>query len=294
MSYLSLKNFGVARVLVVLGVACIAASGCDQSYFSPVPGGANGGNTANLSANPTGNPPGSGPSCSTVLQSTTENLRIMFMVDNSGSTAITDPNQHYRVQTVQTFLTKYSSKTNFTYFFGWFAGTQAYLWDDPAATWDANTAAAFGNATALNDALTAYQQISPGGSTPYNAAFTAIQDSIQADESAGNKWDYVVVFMSDGMPTDLGYTSSSSSDITALDNELIGLVKNLMTTAASNGSSLLTFSTVYFGPEGNADPGAIMHLQDMAKTGNGQFVDTNVNSNLQIDDLITVPGTVCH
>lgn len=284
--------YDFARAAVTLGFVLAFSSGCNQSYFSPVPASSLDAN--NLSSGSAGSA-SSGPSCSTVLQNTTENLRIMFMVDNSGSTATTDPGQHYRDITVQDFLQQYQAKTNFTYFFGWFSGIDANIWDDPAQTWDVNTAQApFGGPTALSDALSAYQQIPPGGSTPYNAAFASISGAIQTDEAAGNHWDYVVVFMSDGMPTDLGYLSGSSSDIAALDAELVGIVNNLKATAAQNGTSKLTLSTVYFGPEGNADPGAIEHLQDMATAGNGQFVDTNLTTNLQIADLITVPGTVCH
>jgi hypothetical protein len=42
--------------------------------------------------------------CTQVLQTTTENLRIIFMVDNSGSTLTTDPNRNYRDATIQAFL----------------------------------------------------------------------------------------------------------------------------------------------------------------------------------------------
>src|SRR5271167_3498882 len=58
-------------------------------------------------------------SCTSVLQEAQGQVRILFMVDNSGSTSTTDPNHDYRAQTISTFLSQFGSKTNFSYSFGY-------------------------------------------------------------------------------------------------------------------------------------------------------------------------------
>ena len=219
------------------------------------------------------------PTCT--AGTTTENLRIMFMVDNSGSTATTDPNHDYRVKTVQQFIQNYGSHTNLTYSFGYFGGTSAKEFDDNTNRFVSTATVPFGNATSLSTALTDYEALSPSGNTPYSAAFTSLQSVVSQDEALGITENYVVVFMSDGMPTDI-----SGNVTTAID----GMVNNLRNQVQANGVSLLTVSTVYFGPE--SDSTSIGNLTNMAHVGNGQFVDTNqLSSELQINDVITVPGS---
>ncbi len=210
---------------------------------------------------------------------TTESLRIMFMVDNSGSTATTDPTHNYRTKTVQNFLASYGTHTNLTYSFGYFSGTTAQGWDMGQSKFMHPASTAFGNSAGLSSALTKYETISPSGNTPYSAAFTALQNEVQADELSGVKQNYVVVFMSDGMPTDISGN---------IDTGIIAMVDQLRTKVQANGTSLLTVSSVYFGPE--SDSVSISHLQNMANEGQGQFVDTNLQSSLVINDLISVPG----
>jgi hypothetical protein len=205
----------------------------------------------------------------------------MFMMDNSGSTATTDPNHNYRVKTVQDFLAAYGSHTNLTYSFGYFAGSTASEYDSTRNSFQANPTTPIGNASFLTAALNKYETFAPGGSTPYSAAFNSLRSVVQQDEATGTKMNYVVVFMSDGMPTDISGNVNSG---------IISMVDNLRTAVQANGSSLLTVSSVYFGPDG--DNVSIGNLKTMANEGQGQFVDTNqLNSALQINDVINVPGT---
>jgi hypothetical protein len=203
----------------------------------------------------------------------------MFMVDNSGSTAVTDPNHNYRVKTVQNFISAYGSHTNLTYSFGYFNGTNAKEFN--STTFDSSFTTPFGDASFLSHALTLYESIAPSGSTPYAAAFASLRAVVRHDEAAGTHMNYVVVFMSDGMPTDI------SGDQVA---EIKRLVDNLRTSVEVNGTSLLTVSSVYFGPEN--DSTSIGNLTAMASEGSGQFVDTNsLTSALKINDIISVPGS---
>ena len=252
------------------------------------PNGSNG--VFSIPPNFTGPAPGPGVfGCKEGIQTTTQKLRIMFMVDNSGSTAQTDPQHLYRVQTIQNFLAKYATNANFTYNFGDFSDASSY-YDITRKKFTSATNNTFGVAADLSSALSLYSTSRPGGTTNYVGAFAAMEATITADENAGNKMNYVAVFMSDGMPKDLPLGSS-------LAPSLIQLVDGLRTTANANGS-LLSLSTVYFGAAQSADPnqdGNPDVLKLMALEGQGQFVDTNVvgSSGLQIDSLLAVPSNNC-
>lgn len=252
--------------LIVLGVFPAMAAGC----------GAPAAFTFDSSA-ATG---GAGSGCT--AGTTTRNLRIYTMVDNSGSTRTTDPNQHYRVQTMRDFLATYGTRANLSYGFGYFADTAA-LYDMTQSRFIANTVAApFGSAAGITGALDTYHaSIPPNGSTGYGAAFAALESAISRDEAAGAVDDYAVVFMSDGQPTDL------AGDI---PTELARLANRLKQTAAANGTSDLTLSTVYFGSAGDAT--SIRNLRILSTEGGGQFVDTNQlgSGGLSIDDVVTIPG----
>lgn len=208
-----------------------------------------------------------------------KDLRIMFMVDDSGSTNTTDPSKKYRVQTLQQFIHDYGGNSNLSYTFSYFSGITAMEFDMTSRAFTQRLAAdPVGNSGELSTALLSYEALKSDGNTPYKAAFTSLADTVRADENAGNKQDYVVVFMSDGQPTDI----SGAANLNAL-------VTSLKTAAAANGSDLL-LSTVYFGPA--TDTASIANLSGMAKAGGGQFVDTNklAAGGLVINDIISVPG----
>jgi len=211
------------------------------------------------------------------------------MIDSSGSTLNTDPNEKYRVQTIQTFIQNYGNLTNLNYNFAYFSGS--------ASAWDAKTSAfvtlpsspqiPFGTSSDLSKALTAYSAIPIGqkATTNYLSAFTSLQASITKVAVKNDGWNYVVVFMSDGQPKDLG--STPNVQLAAIKSNVDGL----LSTVQSYGS-LLTVSAVYFGDE--ADSTSIANLQGMASEGGGQFVDTNKTTNVVISDIINVPVTTCH
>jgi hypothetical protein len=234
-------------------------------------------------------PPAS--NCTGTIEQTSENLRIMFMVDNSGSTLQTDPSQFYRVQTIQNFLAKYSTKKNFTYSFGFFA-TNTFLFDmqnqifKNVANQNQLPKSYFGHSSDLAHALDAYTRIRPDGETNYALALSQIQNMILQDEVPKIPWNYVLVFMSDGQPTDLSSPA---------DKNLRAMIHSLQLSVQSH-KGFLSVSTILFDPA--SDWGyqeSIDNLFAMANEGKGQFVDTNKIStgSLQIDDIISVPGPAC-
>jgi hypothetical protein len=263
----------VHAFLLAIGLSA-ALTGCSSSSFFGV---------NNSLLNPPGGGGPEGPSCENVLNTTTKKLRISFMVDDSGSTLQSDPNHNYRVATVEAFISKYGSKSNFTYSYGKFAGTSASVWDIGTNQFMANPAQPFGNASNLTSALNNYKATTPNGSTPYGAAFSKLKQiilaDIQANASAG--WEHSIVFMSDGVPTDV--SNPQLQNVKNLVTSLVNDVKNAGSNAAVSG--------VYFG-DNNAND-AINIMRGVAEAGGGIFVNTNVTTNLQIDDVIQVPGVVC-
>lgn len=225
---------------------------------------------------------GSAPICSNPITPATNNLRIIFMVDNSGSTNTTDPQQYYRNQVIQTFLSQYSNNTSLSFAFGYFEGTSAYLFDGSSQSFVKNANQPFGGAGQLSSALTAYDKIRPNGNTPYHAGFNEIQNAILADlQSGSGSANYSVVFMSDGQPTDVSSSPSLTTNLVAMVQSFAGSIQ------AQHGA--VAVSTVYFNPANNSGDSA--NLQAMAQAGGGQFVNTNVTSSLVIADLVSVPST---
>jgi hypothetical protein len=214
------------------------------------------------------------------------------MVDNSGSTATTDPNCKYRCSTLESFISSYGSNTDLSYSFSYFA-SDVTEWDMSSLAFlssGTNSLHPFGNAAGLTKAVTYFSKhISPGGDTGYGEAFSSLQTIISNDEAAGNTENYVVLFMSDGQPTDLTCSSGNGQQNDCVATGAITtLVKDLLQTASANGQSQATVSAVFFGSASDTD--SVTNLSTMASVGGGQFVNTNVNSNIVINDIITVPG----
>ncbi len=225
--------------------------------------------------------------CAGTIEKTTENLRIIFMVDNSGSTLETDPSQLVRVQTIRDFLAKYQSKINFTYSFGYFSD-ETSVFNTTTQKFQSSSVPqnVFGTAVDIAQALKLFTKVSPNGATNYEPALTAVQSMIVQDPHVSTPWNYVLIFMSDGQPTDI-----NDPVVPTLE----GLVTNVLNAATSHGD-FATSSMVLFDPID--DPqyrSSLVNLSSMATKGKGQFFDTNFPppGGLAIDDIISVPGQTC-
>jgi len=289
-------------------------SGCiSQHFFSelgtPV-------SVSQVSTDPSN--PSAPHSCKGTLLTTEEKLRIIFMIDYSGSTEDTvywkgtDPGKTFRLRTIRSFLQKYGSKQNLTYSFAIFGGS-ASVYDTRKRGFISaeNSYSPFGTSSDMESALRSFEQKTYIGGTAYKSAFEAIDTVISRDNSPADHQKYIVVFMSDGQPTDLVTPMSGGRPETCslepmIDTKIARLVNNLQQTVASSGGAI-TVSSVYFGDQiykaecdgfsgGDTDAWwAIRHLQGMAKEGEGQFIDTNRlnGSALEIEDIITIPGQDC-
>lgn len=227
---------------------------------------------------------GSGLSTCHNFEGVSQKLKIITVVDNSGSTDATDPTKDFRGKILNHFVTDFSAKTNFTWNLSYFAGSSAksviYQSDDQHPT--------FTNADNMKTGINQYLAIAAGGSTPYKAALQMVKSAIQNDSdylSDKKNTNYVVVFMSDGMPTDFGDPVD--------EFELQKAVVELMLLSPGR----LTLSTIYFNLSPDPElsvPTAITTLQRMAITGGGQFANTLVEGpHVKLQKIATVPPAIC-
>ncbi len=228
--------------------------------------------------------------CVKTIDQTTENLRIIFMVDNSGSTLDTDPNQQIRVQTIRNFIAKYGMKANFTYSFGFFSDDTYFYNTSTKKFIDVSrsgiSSIKFGASGDLVNALNSFNQIDGFGGTNYSPALGAVSKIISQDPASKENWNYIVIFMSDGQPSDI---------LDPVIDHLKSLV-DLVTVAAHSHKALATMSTVLFDPIHDSQyPSSSDNLKYLAKQGKGQYFDTNFPpaGGLAIDDIISVPGEKC-
>ncbi len=232
------------------------------------------------------------PICSGGISETTKMLRIIFMVDNSGSTATTDPNQIIRVQTIKNFLSKYSSKKNLTYGIGYFSD-DTFIFNTSTRQFEDVTQSGkmpknvFGDSDDSMRALSVLHDVDPIGSTNYRSALSAIHSMISNDPKSNSNWNYILVFMSDGQPSDIADPVISN---------LQSLIDSVTDASVAHGG-LTTTSMVLFDPAADAQYfSSAQNLKAMADRGKGQFFDINKSpaSGLVIDDIISIPGQSCN
>lgn len=179
-------------------------------------------------------------------------VKVWFVIDDSGSMGDADPNmvRYSAAQALATALEDTEAPPSM--FFGGeiFSGDGAVRFSQPdrftpsAATFNANVAAV-ANAG--------------GGTTPYVAALALTNAELAADIAedpvAAKKTRYVVIFLSDGAPSD--DDPPAFPGITAQIEALLGL---------RSDAGDVTLNTVYLGGDGDE---AEMVLQAMSEAGGG-------------------------
>ena len=180
---------------------------------------------------------------------------------------------------IQKFFDDYKAKSNFNWGFIGFRGSQALALINNGDTGSGRFSASVSDMSA---ALSTFNGMFDSGLTPYKAALSMATQIIQADTLASSDTKYVVVFLSDGMPTDYPPGSAGDAemtkDVSALTSILPGRV---------------SFNTVYYG---EVDASASGRLRDMSLAGGGEFLDTNNNptgKSFYIADYINIPGVSC-
>ncbi|MGZ3723853.1 MAG: hypothetical protein ACXVA9_13010 [Bdellovibrionales bacterium] len=280
------QNWIIALSLIIIGILpfqnCArmgSAKSASSDASSSSPAGSDG------SGNPTSNIPAllQPNACNLLqLQAATVPVKVVFIVDESGSNAGdggtyigTDPGKVHRLASIQQFYANFGMKPNFSWGFLTFQGTTA------TSIFTANGIPAFTTDTNIMTQAFAFFSATPDyGQTPYIAAMDKAIQLISSDTpNAATK--YVVVFLSDGVPTDLP-PSTAAADLSTK-------VHNLLNSFPGQ----ITFNTVYYGPN---DAQAHALLMQASIAGNGQFLDLNTNSavsSFMISSVVTVPGALC-
>lgn len=213
-----------------------------------------------------------GANCRGQLRQITTPLRLMFVVDVSGSNRIengmpgTDPDKVVRGGSMSRFFNTYSSRSNFNWSLMTFASGSA------------RKLVSYGTSSDMSEGLQRFSGVVDNGNTPYLSALMMLRDEIAADPEPTENTKYVVVFLSDGVP---------NPEIS--DSNLRGAVRSVVNVAEGR----VSFNTVYYGSMNSA---AATRLKDMAAEGGGNFLDVNANgtgSSFLISDLVQLPGVIC-
>jgi hypothetical protein len=220
----------------------------------------------------------------------------MFLVDKSGSnfgngnSIMNDPaggtdfDKSYRQGSIQTFLDAHRTAMGPTgkLFMGYIAFGQLASGTDGAEPYIPDPLnpgkAGFSNDPAMMDAaLARLVATQDSGSTPYHAALDLAIDAINTDKATlglNSTAVYLVVLLSDGVPTDTIYMTNGVLDQAKINID-VDRLKLLKT----------TLSTVYYGPRTPQD--ASVRLGLMALEGKGSFLDTNLQGrNVPLDKII--------
>lgn len=234
-----------------------------------------------------------------------------------------DNDQIYRQRLVHDFVDSLQNLTNITYNLSYFQDLQSVKWRGEVFSPIAralinvdgnNQMPAFGDAQTMRDAMAVFRTQKADGATEYFTTLELMRKAI-VNHPKFNDGDqsFAAVFLSDGQPTEriIGMNSDGTrkvrgwnSDIDVPDllrtiRELVGLLPGR-----------ITFSTIFFNNITPAqrrdlldknpnydpvDPGAPVLLSKMAKAGNGQFANANIEGqdNVKLNNVITVPSDIC-
>lgn len=204
-----------------------------------------------------------------IAPSTFDNYtKVLFVVDKSGSNATTDPNS-YRVSTITGFFQKYATNTMVKWGVVVFNGTDSQAYINNGSPQQPTFSS---DVTEVQAAVTRIGTEGDNGATPCRSALSMARAAITYDMTVkpNEISSYVIVFLSDGTPTDYG---TPTIDDSAIDTD----VQNLKT------AGRVSLSTVYYGP---VDAAASGRLYRMAALGGGKFLDTNIDGKIPIDSLI--------
>lgn len=194
--------------------------------------------------------------------------RILFVIDKSGSNDTTDPAGERRYGAINNFFSKYDENDKIKWGLIEFQNDLASsAFENPYFRAAAEFAPAISSSQAKDDS----------GSTPYRAAIAQISDAIQ-DELLGSsssiKFNFEIVFLSDGMPTDYGQPVDEA--------KVVSDVQKLVELSVGN----VHLSTVYYNLSSTADSSSANRLNNMAVKGFGQYQDASAGQELNFDELI--------
>jgi len=255
----------------------ITLTACSGSFKSSIPEGAvDQASASNVPVLPVLAPAGVNPNCHIQLQATNTPIKVIFVVDASGSNAAyensagvliygSDYDKNLRGNSINNFYKDYGDNVMFRWTFITFKG--------PGAT----VLLTHGDKVSMRSAIDAFFVLRDLAETPYMAALNAARDAIANDSNPGAEDKYVVIFMSDGLPNPF----VSDAVLDAKIDEIVALKPGAVTV---NG--------IYYGI---VDPLAAGRIQAMATRGGGKFLDLGGMgpNTFQVASSIRVPNTAC-
>jgi Mg-chelatase subunit ChlD len=276
------RQYSMAILAGIFLTSMVMFQNCSQVAFTPD-------TAASSGVNGAGDPNDGGidPTCRTDDVTATADVKVLFVVDasgsniNNGNTVGTDNDQVWRKKTMNTFISTYQNKNNFYY------GLISFQDSSAKAHIQLSGKGVFtNNMSAVSSGMTSFDANQDGGSTPYKPAIDMAKDIILRDMALGSSKPvaYVVVMISDGVPKDSRYTGS-------------GGIANLKTD---------TQSLMDVGGKGNISVNSVLlyntsapslsdedYLKAMAQVGKGAYIKADSNGTLSIADTVKVPGSVC-
>lgn len=223
------------------------------------------------------------PVCNEIFVDQTRPVKVLFVIDKSGSNlssaidkAGTDPMKTWRSAVLKTFADKYKAKPNLSYSVISFNNGKS-----------ADHSAGF--VPSLDDAIASFNAAKDTGNTPYKAGLTRALTILEEDEknnSSGEKPAYMVVFMSDGYPSDYGGTGSSNTNID------MTLMATDISKILSVATGRVALSTVYYYNTAMVSAASTV-LEQMSQIGGGTFAVANSGSEIDVQDTIKIPQTIC-
>ncbi|MDX9731060.1 MAG: VWA domain-containing protein [Bdellovibrionales bacterium] len=242
-------SWRAAAIAASVFVTVLAFQNCDQTRLT-------------LISQPMASAKSNGEICAITPSLFESYTKVMFVVDKSGSNVTTDTN-NYRVNTITDFFRLHQNNAYIQWGLVVFNGTGALPYVEQGGV-----AAFTSDIATMTNAINRIGMEADSGGTPYGAAVNLVQTAIQVDkQTSGDTANYIVVFLSDGVPTD-GYGVNATMEAGIRGLKALGRV---------------SFSTVYYGP---TSPAASTRLEDMARIGDGKFLDTNFSGQIPIDELL--------
>lgn len=239
----------------------------------------------NAGAGP-GNNTGNDTNCRFDTVSAAKQVKILFLIDTSGSNAGslfkpgTDENKVWRLKTLNAFIDKYSSKPNFSFGFAVFQGR------DAVPLIESSGKGIFTNTKSeIDQAIVSFTNTPDTGNTPYDAALNELKEMITYDQQLhpSNEVGYVLVMISDGTPTNDSYVGSNG--MSNMSNDVI----DIMNIAPGQ----ISLNTVYLFNNEIPTASEKSYLQKISELGKGAFIEASSQQTLEISETIQVPTKNC-
>lgn len=228
------------------------------------------------------------PQCRVDMVSTTKTVKVLFLIDVSGSNAGnnggpgTDEGKVWRLRSINDFLNVYQSKTNFEFGFATFKESSSAV----SLIKDGTRGVFTHDSAKINQAIIDFKNTTDHGNTPYDAALDLVKDMVKYDRQTYPQQDavYAVIMVSDGSPSNNNY----KDPVNGLNN-LSADVNSIL--AAAPGS--ISMNTVFLYNASVPAASEKMYLQKISSVGKGAFIEANSQGTIQIADTVTVPSEIC-